>query len=162
MQLQRTPDLFEGIAKMPNDELAVALFASDMPTDAPVGEYGTIEQITAWVRQGVERMGGERAVWWHAYQQRQFVGATGSRRLTPQERTEEKRLNLRGKRTDRTLAVAYRLMREMDKAGVERSFPFTKVETYDPVSGGTIITQISERDLEMARRGSAAGAGVAA
>ncbi|RBQ20476.1 hypothetical protein DP939_11930 [Spongiactinospora rosea] len=52
-------------AEMTYTELAVALYASDMPTGA---RATSIEQMAAWIAQGTARLGGRASVKWYAFQ----------------------------------------------------------------------------------------------
>lgn len=55
----------------PYGELAAALYASDMPAREQEGEPWTNAQLVAWVRQGIDRLGGDQGVWHADHRSRQ-------------------------------------------------------------------------------------------
>ena len=54
----------------PCDELAVALYMSDMPDRQPKGDTWTLAQLAAWVRDGIATLGGTAETWRTAYRMR--------------------------------------------------------------------------------------------
>lgn len=53
--------------RIPAEELAVALYMSDMPDRRPKGDTWTLVQLAAWVHDGIETLGGITQVWHTAY-----------------------------------------------------------------------------------------------
>ncbi len=69
MPVQSTPRLVAldsgdaAVISRPCDELAVALYMSDMPDRQPKGDTWTLAQLTAWVRDGLDCLGGDQEAW---------------------------------------------------------------------------------------------------
>lgn len=73
MSVQDTPRLAAldsgdvTVISRPCDELAVALYMSDMPDRCPKGDTWTLVQLAAWVRDGISTLGGDAETWRSAY-----------------------------------------------------------------------------------------------
>jgi hypothetical protein len=125
--------------------------------------YPEPDQIAAWVEQGVERLGGEIAVWRHVYDRFRFIVSVQDKKtLSPEDRAEFRRWIPNQRRDDRAHALAYRLGHALEAAGVVRNFPSRLVEVgycedlTGEYYGGTIMEWVPIRDLEMVKRESAA------
>lgn len=57
--------------RLPVEELAVALYMSDMPDRRPKGDTWTLVQLAAWVDDGIEVLDGITQVWHAAYRSQQ-------------------------------------------------------------------------------------------
>jgi hypothetical protein len=57
--------------RIPAEELAVALYMSDMPDRCPKGDTWTLVQLAAWVDDGIETLEGISRVWHAAYRTQQ-------------------------------------------------------------------------------------------
>ncbi len=81
MSVQDTPRLVAldsgdvAVISRPCDELAVALYMSDMPDRQPKGDTWTLAQLTAWVRDGLDCLGGDQEAWRTAYRVRHAAEA---------------------------------------------------------------------------------------
>ncbi|MEU1730002.1 hypothetical protein [Streptosporangium sp. NPDC020145] len=88
--------------EMTYTELAVALYASDMPTGA---HAIPVERLAAWVEQGTARLGGRGSVKWYAFQDYK-------QNITPGDHSaDEAGLWPDLRREDTARALAYRLIR---------------------------------------------------
>jgi hypothetical protein len=58
------------VISRPCDELAVALYMSDMPDRQPKGDTWTLSQLAAWVLDGIATLGGTAETWRTAYRMR--------------------------------------------------------------------------------------------
>ncbi len=81
MSVQDTPRLVAldsgdvAVINRPCDELAVALYMSDMPDTGRKGETWPLAQLAAWVREGIRFLGGDQETWRTAYRLRKAVEA---------------------------------------------------------------------------------------
>lgn len=66
--------LADGIS-LPAEELAVALYMSDMPDRLPKGDTWTLEQFDKWIDDGIETLDGIAQVWYAAYRSQQAAKA---------------------------------------------------------------------------------------
>jgi hypothetical protein len=77
MSVQDTPRTLEDNSvadlglSIPAEELAVALYMSDMPDRRPKGDTWTLAQLAAWVDDGIEGLDGIAQVWHTAYRSQQ-------------------------------------------------------------------------------------------
>ncbi|MGJ6968771.1 hypothetical protein ACSDR0_43390 [Streptosporangium sp. G11] len=133
------------ILAMPNGEWAMALYASDMPTRR--GDH-TAEQIAAWIVQGVERLGGEVAVWQRS---QEFAKALDIRDQAKRS-AAWKRLFPKPRREDRARGLAYGLSLDLRQAGVQRRFPMVLVDHGTDEIGQHWASEVPARDVEMYER----------
>ncbi|MBF8187463.1 hypothetical protein ITP53_17320 [Nonomuraea sp. K274] len=137
--------------RLPYGELAVALYASDMPTRRLPARDIALEQVAAWVARGVERLGGEVKVWWLDFQSRQLgIRLSEAGATTSQERTEYRALWPQPRREDSALSLAYVVCDLLRQAGHDRRFPSVQVEL--PMGGEVYSVKVPARDIEMAAR----------
>jgi hypothetical protein len=150
--LSWTSDL---VTRMPYGELAVALYASDMPT--PTGSRSARQdpqQIAAWVEQGTARLGGELAVWKRDREEREFNGRTANKsrsQLSKQEKAQERLLWPDRRREEYARSCAFWLRAAIEDAGVEwpHSMRLVEIGSWD---GVTIMQWVCTRDIEMGKR----------
>ena len=120
-------------------ELAVALYASDMPTAK--GSPAPAE-IAAWAGQGLDRLGPAR-VWELDYRGRRAVGRDPEySAVWPSPR-----------RAGAARALAYRYLRAREAEGHVAPLPsVVYAEVAEPDSGATWRVAVLRRDVESARR----------
>lgn len=129
---------------MPHGEWVAALYASDMPTK--YGEHSP-DQVTAWIVQGVERLGGEVETWRICEETARLPldgsaeGTAGWCRLWPKPR-----------RHQRAADLAYGLGHHLRDAGVRRRFPMVRVFLPVDELGDLYSVEVPARDVEMRRR----------
>ena len=76
MSVQDTPRLVAldsgdvAVINRPCEELAVALYMSDMPDRQPKADTWTLAQLVAWVFDGLVTLGGDLETWRTAYRSR--------------------------------------------------------------------------------------------
>jgi hypothetical protein len=76
MSVQHTPRLVAldsgdvTAISRPCEELAVALYMSDMPDRCPKGDTWTLVQLAAWVLNGIATLEGDQETWRTAYRSR--------------------------------------------------------------------------------------------
>jgi hypothetical protein len=63
------------VLRIPAEELAVALYMSDMPDRRPKGDTWTLVQLAAWIDDGIEALNGITQVWHTAYRTKQAAKA---------------------------------------------------------------------------------------
>ncbi|GAA1981409.1 hypothetical protein GCM10009799_03130 [Nocardiopsis rhodophaea] len=115
-----TPWSHSGVSdvwQLPDEVIAVALAASDMPALAPGGgdeEVGTthtaegrIEDIAAWTRQGLERVGGELAAFVLAYRARDLNHSHHWNTMTSRARAEFTHIWGSDERQEQAWSLAY-------------------------------------------------------
>lgn len=146
------------VAGMPPREWAVALYASDMPTLRADHEPA---QVVAWIVQGVERLGGELAVW---QRERAWRHALDWHHQADREEVE-RRLFSKPRRLNRAHREALALFNALHRAGAARTFPMVEV-ALPPLECDagyeTWTVEVPERDLKMAERLAALGERAAA
>ncbi|MGW0073233.1 hypothetical protein ACWDUI_37925 [Streptosporangium sandarakinum] len=146
-QLNRAaaPAVPDTVMAMTSSEWSTALYASDMPTRG--GEH-TAEQVSAWIVQGVERLGGDVAVWQRT---RDFVRVLDIRDDAERARAW-RALFPKVRRQDRANDVAWRLCKDLREAGVRRFFPRVKVDLGTDEIGQRWTVEMLARDVEMHER----------
>jgi hypothetical protein len=76
MSVQDTPHLVAldsgdvAVISRPCEELAVALYMSDMPDRPPKADTWTLARLAAWVRDGIAALEGDQGTWRTAYRLR--------------------------------------------------------------------------------------------
>ncbi len=101
----------EAVINRPYSELAVALYASDMPSREPKDAPWTVAQLAAWVRQGAGRLGGDTGVWLVSYSSAQAVLAqdwAAYRVIWPDKRRKQLACHLAHKIMHRAAGYTYK------------------------------------------------------
>ncbi|HEY2579498.1 MAG TPA: hypothetical protein VGI74_24575 [Streptosporangiaceae bacterium] len=127
-------------------ELAVALYASDVPLrnrrdlDVPVG------QLTAWAAQGLARLGAG-LIWWRDYRTRQI---NGKDQLSDSDRAEHKQMWPSARRERLANDAAWRIALAPGYEGVRGRM----LAYFVPLGphAGTLEVPVWSRDLERAAR----------
>jgi hypothetical protein len=95
----------------PYNELAIALYASDIPSKEPQETPWAPGQLATWVRQGVDRLGGDPGVWLVSYSSAQAVLAqnwAAYRVIWPDKRRKQLAYRLADKIMDRATGYTYK------------------------------------------------------
>ncbi len=137
---------------MPQAEWVEALGASNMPRQ---GDH-TPEQIASWIVQGTGRLGGDLAVWERARQTDRLLF-----RPWGQVKAEWKALWPSLRRFERAHDLSRALRVALMREGALPEFPTVTVDLDPDELGDFYSVEVPVRDLEMARRRTAALAGAA-
>lgn len=128
------------VISRPYGELAAALYASDMPT-AKTRTAPTTAQLTTWVRQGLDRLGGDAAAWHLCQQARTAVQAKNW--------SAYQRIWSSKSRSARAHNLAYDIMRMADAYSYTPSLTWV-LEFIEPFTGAEIRRQVDARDVAFA------------
>ncbi len=105
------PSSDQAAINRPYNELAIALYVSDMPSREPEEAPWTLGQLAGWVRQGVDRLGGDTGVWLIAHSSAQAVLAqdwAAYRVIWPDRRRKELAYKLADRIMDRANGYTYK------------------------------------------------------
>jgi hypothetical protein len=75
LMAQLDEDALVAIISRPAEELAVALYMSDMPDRRPKGDTWTLAQLAEWVSDGINTLEGHAQAWHTAYRSQQAAKA---------------------------------------------------------------------------------------